>query len=359
MKRSAITVHGAFHGSNFGDLLLLQIQLSWLAEAGVSKVCIPSWNDGTSGLLHVPDGMQISGSSSNVIIFGGGGYFGAPTRAKVKWVINWTRYHAVVLAKAALTRKKVLLIGTGVGPLPPFPFNYLLRRAMQGAEVILPRDTESAEYLRELVGSKAKSPVDAGIDNAVWLAAQRPPEAALRSGDEVLGVHLAPPLDDVERFNEFLERLGAELLGYKGRIRVLVDQRGTNGAKRQRECGTKVATTSGVEVEVVEFETVNQFLAAIAGCDRVITSKLHVGVVARCYGVPVFSVPTHIKTIRFYRQIEEAERCKPWGSHEMSELVDGFGVFIKRPNAREPMGDEIILRGNRMKERFQEAISQC
>jgi len=352
MRNEPITLHGAFHGSNFGDLLLLQMQLSWLADAGHTNVCVPTWNESIRKMINVPDGLEITKCTSATIIFGGGGYFGAPQRAKTKWVLNWTRHHAVVLTKAAFSAKNVSLIGTGVGPLPPFPFGYLIKRALRRADVIQPRDEESKEYLQRVVRARTNNAIEVGTDLAVWMAGSPSFVPSHGGATKVVGIHLAPPLDDVAEFDVFLEKIGKILASYGYRIRVLIDQQGTNGAKRQRKCGLKVAHGYGIAVEEVCFETVDQFVIGIAECDSVITSKLHVGVVARCYGVPVFSVPTHVKTIRFYRQIGEEARCKPWGQQPMSKLVEDINEFLQCSNARTALAESVVERGKQMRSLF-------
>jgi polysaccharide pyruvyl transferase WcaK-like protein len=48
----------------------------------------------------------------------------------------------------------------------------------------------------------------------------------------------------------------------------------------------------------------------LIGCmDAVLTTKLHVGVVARALGVPTLAVGSHPKIRRFYEAIGEGELC--------------------------------------------------
>lgn len=358
MERKAVTLHGAFHGANFGDLLLLQIQLAWLSEVGITEICIPGMNDLDLDLIDIPDGLRLNRCTSDLIVFGGGGYFGAPGRAKWKWTLNWIRHHARILILAALTRRKVFLLGTGVGPLPPLPLSYFLKLALKKAELIMPRDEESVAYLRELLGCESETTVDLGTDIAVWLAGQEVTKRERNSKAEVLGIHLAPPPDDVPSFEEFLDWLGRRLTGYGFRLKVLVDQKNTNGAKRQLQSGIRVAKESGLEYEVVKLESINQFVDSIGECDRIITSKLHVGVVARCKQVEVLSIPTHVKTIRFYRQIGEKHRCHPWGVESLSSLHDAVDVFLDSSVSPQGIRREIIERAEEMKNAFQQVISE-
>lgn len=356
MSERIVTLHGAFYGRNFGDLLLLQLQLFWLAELGISEVRVPTWEEGTEQLIEVPEGLHISVGRSSEIVFGGGGYLGSPGSFDHKWLTKWVVRHGRIVLAAAFTRTKLYFIGTGVGPLPPFPFNLFLKRALRRAEVVMPRDRESGIYIESLLGAREKEKIDVGTDLVVALAGQEVKKTRSDKGKKILGLHLAPPLSMVEQYGRFVRALGAELRRHDFHLRVLVDQNNTPNAGQQRRMGITVAEASNLAYEVKEFENVNEFVGAIAECDRVITSKLHVGIVARCFEVGVFSVANHLKTIRFYRQIGELERCRPWGEQTVECLLREVVSFLKVPEVSGPIPEEVVEEANAMKTLFSSAF---
>src|SRR5690606_25408937 len=66
------------------------------------------------------------------------------------------------------------------------------------------------------------------------------------------------------------------------------------------------------KIEIIDYKDVGTNVDNIASFSSVITSKLHVGIVATQLGVPVYSIPHHQKTIRYYKQIDYLDNCNPF-----------------------------------------------
>jgi hypothetical protein len=84
---------------------------------------------------------------------------------------------------------------------------------------------------------------------------------------------------------------------------------------------------------VVPYRDPDQVLGVIKALDLVITTKLHVGIVACALGTSVLAFPAHQKTRRFYEQIGAADRCLP-----LHQLAPGDALAQLERFARGELG---------------------
>ena len=89
-------------------------------------------------------------------------------------------------------------------------------------------------------------------------------------------------------------------------------------------------------LRAIPFSGVNELLTVLDQVEEVVTTKLHVGIVATAFGCTVWSFALHPKIERFYRQVGVSEQCLPlWkdgfkkaSADEFLERMQGVGVQV-------------------------------
>jgi polysaccharide pyruvyl transferase WcaK-like protein len=87
--------------------------------------------------------------------------------------------------------------------------------------------------------------------------------------------------------------------------------------KRYKELAKRVASAPNSS----EYNGVDDLMERIADCETIITSKLHVGIVASALGRKVISLPVHPKTSRFYKDLAVQEFCLERERQNASEIA--------------------------------------
>ncbi len=297
----AILVHGSYFAANFGDVLLWEILTEELSRlhpkatflhAGLPAQLVPIYDPSQRFALAGSD------ASPDLAVFSGGGYFCPPPRAAVRWHLrNFLRHRkALTLARRSRT---VAFVGVGFGKLGYSPLGIALRAIpADRTRPVLVRDVESAREFMDLHATSTPAVID---DLAFsWLARTWRRTPNVRIVPQRIAVHMdlaGMSQSQVEHCRRALEALRDQ---YDGTVRLLTDCDSEQGT-RTREF---ISGVLGRECEEAIFrDDTSAFLTAIADCDRVITTKLHVGICASAMGIPVISIPTHTKTPRFYKKI--------------------------------------------------------
>lgn len=297
-------LHGCYNNGNFGDLLLAEIVQHRLQRALGWKVLVPSrdCNGRVAVLFRI--------AQSDMLLFGGGGYF--TDRESITGLVALTKYFIAAFIMKLL-RKPSYVVGVGVGPVRYRISKMMIARIASWANAISVRDEESRRVL-----------VNAGVDSERVRVAC---DLALVLGDEEAAksyVHAPPPKSASRRFGVHLESIFnrapeeamaiwevlLEMAGANTTL-VVISDHGTAFSIFCRDYLSR-KTCIRTHVEIIEFQGIAQLLQTIASCDGILTSKLHVGIVAYALGVPPFSLWTHQKVPRFYKQIGRAEFCREY-----------------------------------------------
>lgn len=313
-----ILVHASFYARNFGDVLLWEIIVDELRKAAP-----------TAEFLHTPIATRLralflrgswreAGSREKVdlVLFAGGGYFCPPGNQVLKWhVRNYFRHRqALFHARRAL---KVAFVGVGFGDLGRSP----LGRAVSAIDaervpVALLRDRESLDaFLTILPGSN-------GVvchDLAFSYLAKRAKKAPL--GGSTLGLHVELRGRTADQMRELDEALRVVKEHHDGPVRLLTDCDTRHGRRSRAYVEERIGRTC--ETVIFSRDT-HAFLQAIEECAAIITTKLHVGICSVALGVPTLSLPTHLKTRRFYEKINMPQ-CVV--THPRKDVVD----FLSTP----------------------------
>jgi polysaccharide pyruvyl transferase WcaK-like protein len=144
--------------------------------------------------------------------------------------------------------------------------------------------------------------------------------AACFDGCEIIFVHLSTKNDEK---NPGMKIVINDLLEYsktKENTRFVIgcDQDRASQEERAKEI---VARFSPDRALFLPYSGPWMLSSVLGHVDKVVTDKLHVGIVATRLGKYVISVPFHTKTIRFYNQLNIPDRCK------MLSDVNGGDVY--------------------------------
>lgn len=351
-QQKSISIHGDYFRGNFGDHLLIQILVGWTREClkGV-RVNLPFCPEKYKELLHADSIGEHGLHSASALVFAGGGYFGEPARGVETWTArNFSRYVEVGL-QAVERGTPLAIIGVGVGPISDRRFREGVMTLVNEAKVVTVRDDESLEYLQDY-GAKTDH-VLVTADSALTLASlredpgiregvhRRRRQLGSRPGEKLCAIHLPMPR-------------GPGL--YDGVIQQILKWQAQNKEKCRfvgfldDSIGVRIPWKAQVlhlfkywhkEMGLAHPSTVESTIEAVAMFDCIVTSKLHLGIVATALGRTVLSIPGHPKTKRFYRQV---------GLEDMCISMDQFGDdHIERCLAR---GNPD---GSRLRQSIQEA----
>lgn len=289
-----VVVIGALWANNFGDVLLAKILSESLARNGIAPKS-PFLHDIFIREAGISRASLRDIWSADYVIFMGGGYLSEPPINIHRWAVS--RYFRIFVwgDLCRVLGKPYSILGVGAGPCASPVTRVFVRRLCGGAERVIVRDVRSSEEL-----------VDIGVKRAISVAADHALTVKVRSGDSNgqsarIGFHLSarvPALIDA-MFNLSDEAFSGKEVWYiedhPGELRKLAvinsDLKEFFGAR------------------ILSFRSCDDFMDGLSTLEFVVTSKLHVGVVACSLGMRVCSIPYHPKVRRFYSDIGRPELC--------------------------------------------------
>ncbi|OIM99615.1 hypothetical protein BFR57_03355 [Idiomarina sp. MD25a] len=340
MKRVKIGIVGSFHVANFGDELLLNTLIKRINQNiegyfSYADYVVPF------GAKNLTDKIKLDSKStvrvidklsglSNVdfVVFGGGGYLSEPPRLiDYKEGSRWwfdrveensflyklpfgrfigcnrpnrdnlkklLRYNSIARF-CRLNKIPYYIFATGVGPFNSSAGMYLVRNILRNAQSIWVRDQESIDYCKKLSGVTAKLCPDIVLSDISLES-----EFSIPKRDaSVISLHVGQ-LSSTSQEDAIIEL--AALLGRfycKCRFQLLIDSRSPAQKRFKHRLMSEMRN-----INVCYYDNdLDEFVNKIKESALLITTKLHTGIVAYCYSVPVVSLYAHPKTERFYRQI--------------------------------------------------------
>jgi Uncharacterized conserved protein len=138
---------------------------------------------------------------------------------------------------------------------------------------------------------------------------------------KLIGIHLTRQAMANPGGNLILAQVKKLLSVPHYRLVFFNDQRGTAGASATEQ---QYREFFGPDCTLVPYTTIDKLLGLLNACDLVMTSKLHVGIVAAARAKPVLAFPYHLKTQRFYKQIGRPDLCLPYTDWNPSNIESMF-----------------------------------
>lgn len=276
----SVLIHGSYKTNNFGDLLILDILSRFIYDKfQIVPTCPVLPYD------IVPHCRRDS-VVPKAAILGGGGYFKARPALGMPFFLEpvkqWIQEEI-----------PYLVMGVGSGPDLSDDVAFLCNHAAG----IWVRD---AETQADLCGLGVTQPIHVTTDLA--MAYCLPGLSPVPRTHRKLGIHLmqADPVGPI------LDRVVARVPSDMEVVFLLDKIQGTQPWPRglKERALEKLGYFHGLEVGTLE-----QFSAQLASFDAILTSKLHVGIVAWALGVMPCAFYTHPKVPRFYNQIHRQQYC--------------------------------------------------
>jgi polysaccharide pyruvyl transferase WcaK-like protein len=332
--RRVVRIHGAFEVENFGDVLLMQIFANWVRELGWEPYVqdAPSYIRRELGLQDDVIG------EPEALLFVGGGYLGEPNRkihSRWRWGFALARRHLALLRAAKDDSLPYALIGVGLGPISNLLARAKTRQLLSSAHSSVLRDAESAAWAK-----RYKIRVDdVTADAAVSLGDQPLPTGAenersrilsLAGGRKVVALQLDHDASHGPKWEMLFDVLEKCLAMQDLYLLGISDQSGTEVSRRHKQAAESFLRRFP-DSQFVAYDGIDSLLGRLHASDLVITSKLHIGIVASAYGRSVLSLPTHQKTIRFYRQLGRTETCVPQDDWTPSSIANAFAIAHQNP----------------------------
>lgn len=311
-KKRSVVVHGAYRGDNFGDTLLMALTCRELRSCGckvlVSNVCANSMR-----YVAIDENILVLSNrkeeqESDVLVYGGGGYFGEQPVSPVKWNLRFIKLHLPIGFRFAKRRKGIVFCGVDFGPQCLWLARVLSKKLLNSAVYIGARNAESCAFLSDI-----------GVDNKIFyetadvallLKQLNVPEieaaGSYKAENRRVLVH---PSYEIERREG---RLMAELVrrNFDNKVGIevalLADRANRNVDKMLEGWSSYLGIP---DAQVFPYRGPWETCALIRDSEAVVTNKLHTGIVASAYGKNVISLAKHPKNLRFFNQLGRPELC--------------------------------------------------
>lgn len=326
-KEKLIGIHGAYYDNNFGDLLLIKIYENWVKKLTSSQVLYPMVPKSQLAKFkyHFPNARIGLNSPRHwkALIYAGGGHFGEPNLSAssaygTTWNKRFFKRHVLPAEVSIWTGIPYAVIGVGAGPLSNFFVRHEVKRILQNAKTLCVRDTVSKQFVKETLN--IKSDVKVVPDAALSIDFSDIPEKSFESINNFLEPLKGMPLLGVHHPRDFLsqtpqsESMRESLLEcLKSSPEVVPVIFADNGDSEYSQTCENLANfiqdSIGRKCLCLPFKGVWETVALISKLSAVLTTKLHIGIVAYALGVYCESFAIHAKVKRFFGQIDRSSQC--------------------------------------------------
>jgi len=287
-------VHGSYYTRNFGDLLLAELVAKRIRAHGLRPIC-PWLMHEASGQVSFEMGKGLcSILPMRPLVFGGGGYISSQggRRRALRWLLPALQSRSLGMP--------FIIVAPGSDDVLSKSVRGYYRLLFNMAEEVSVRDEETRNALRA-AGVERDLPVT--IDTAVSISVDDIPEKNALEAEKLLptrgAICLNAPLMGREAIFEFV-RLVRDATQSSSTQRVWLFENEPFNIKSL----LAALEYHGMENDITLYHKDMWTVAAIIQrCRAVVTTQLHVGIVAYALGVPPCSLSSHEKTKRFYRQI--------------------------------------------------------
>lgn len=302
-KMKNLYIHGSFMNDNYGDFLLFNsvfnVCKKYDKDYNIYASDVSDFYEKFLDFKKMPRKKAIN--NADVVVLAGGGYFGEPPKIKFLWNIRFWCIHAWPIYRAIKKKLPVCIVGVGVGPLS-FGFSRkITKKIFDKAEVVCVRDQESKEFLTKC-----------GVRNTIfcypdWILGSSREDLLMdefyAEGDieDKIVIHLTTKCNSAEcQMYKVISDIRKICHDYNKQVVIITDQ----GRETQKVRAEKVKSVLGEDsIPIYYYKNPYELTYIIHKAKLVITDKLHVGIVATRFCIPVISVAAHTKTLRFYKQI--------------------------------------------------------
>lgn len=320
---SHLLLAGYLGSGNLGDDAVMLGFVEGLKGADVELTALSGSPEETYRLYGIPSKARMDWGAINTaieqcdaLVFPGGSIFQDTTSFRS------VAYYRTLVRRAKAAKKKVFLVGQGVGPLKGFFSKRLTAAAFNMADGITVRDPSSMSLLRDL---GVKTPIKVTADTAFLLPQPREVEGAdyAVAGMKTVGLSIRPHgkgRDTVQLFGQF-----TRLLFQNNFMPVLIEMDKNEDAPLIQEISKE---QGGKVPDLRKLTTPMQVQQRLSRMDSVIAMRLHAGILASTVGVPPMMVSYDPKVAAFAKSLEIGAPLVMEGLTPQ-RLMDSFLTFQK------------------------------
>lgn len=294
-KNKIVTIIGPYRYHNFGDDLIGSIMVLYLRKNGY-KILLPNLSENNCRWLNIEYTTSIFGAlkKADKIIIGGGGILGdsgvKPDNYYLKLALKTAIY-------SKITGKKVIVNPVGAGPLKLFSSKIITLVLGKLVSRIGVRDKKSEKFLIQLGIDKKK--IICGADTVFLL----PKIIKLRKQKKrKYGIQF-----DIDAY---VNKKNSVYENYKNIIKNFVKKRINNYMLiTNGNYSSQLYSLDLRDMEELKYSFLPSFLNKIISLKAILTTHLHLSVIAYTLKIPCFSIYVREKTKRFYKLIGHPERA--------------------------------------------------
>jgi len=322
-----IAIHGSYYDNNFGDLLLLKIYENWIRSVVNASIVYPmvpkkEVNRFQKYFPNASTGLH-KFKSWKALIYAGGGHFGEPdSTARNVYSSSWNKRffkrHVLPAELCIWSGIPYAITGVGVGPLTNFLVRHETKRIFANAQFLSVRDVDSKKFAQNVLNIQSDIPVTP--DAALSLNRSDIPQKVMETvnqyirpfkGKILLGIHHPRDfLSNTSQAKSMKAGLLTSLASIPNIVPVIFTDNG-NSDKSQtcNKLSKEIENSTGKKCLSLPFQGVWETVGLISQLSAVLSSKLHVNIVAYSLGVYSESFAIHSKVRRFYHQINRPSQC--------------------------------------------------
>lgn len=335
-----ILIHGAtdFNSSNFGDYLYVDGTIRRI-KASRSDALIKIAKPSEYFLQHLPAFKQadFSNKDADLLIYAPGGYFGEGHSYRFRDIlIHFWRFMPVGLA-AVNRHQRILIVGVGAGPIKSRILRWSIKRICSHSEGVYVRDEESRNALTELGIKDVKLSFDPilVLPLSEWYK-EFDISKLTHKTNEILLVHYNHSMHAMELFAKAVRDYVTQR---KSDVTVIVSS--DQLLDYEDRLYEQFCFISKVESIHYQYSDPYEFISLIRQCNKILTCKLHVGVVGHMLGASVICVAEHPeKSHRYYDRQGCPERCLSLYDVDYEETLSAMNSLF---DASMPKFSEDIL----------------
>lgn len=311
-----VLIHGAINQSNFGDFIFAELFSNVLKENGIDVEYYSHPKYGISdffakNLGYVPDRRHYKKTMKecDALVYISGGYFVSHKKVLIELRHTW---RFLMPAKYFLkSRKPIYLLGIGAGPFYKGPFGRIAKELLEYASAVTLRNEESKDYCSQL-GVERDIPVTA--DSALVIKEFMRDKKAdvpafdIKPGKKMLLFHIDAKRDMRSKLSNVVVPAIKKFLDVHKEYELFL---ASDGLKRSCVYEEYERLFENYSPHVLKYNDPWKLTRHIERADLILTTKLHVGIVGTVFGCSVVSFPWDQKTVRYYKQIGESDRCIP------------------------------------------------
>ena len=369
--KSAVKViaFGWYGAGNVGDELLLATLAAWVREAGGQIVVIsldPAYTSRVLGVDAVDladiDGISREMADADLFVLGGGGLFQTYQPLTISGLYDFNKPDVATYARMLMLARqfglRTFAWAQGVGPIEGAESRRLLSEVFQHVDDVTVRDTGSLGLLQE-VGVQREIVV---APDPVWALPVALPVASARGERNLrIAVVLRPWSFAPGWEARFVEAIRATLAG-SGATLVWIPYQARAVAGRSASDSYFIQTLidalgDGFSHEVARVEAPQDAIDAMAGCDGLISMRLHAQIIGAQMQLPMLCIEYDEKLSVASKDsgISPELRLRPDASQEQWQSVFGRWLQDVR-NATPSVSQERLVQLREGATRHREAL---